>query len=81
MFDNQYYVTSNRESGEGRFDIQLMPRNKELPGIIIEIKAEQTGKEEKLKELAKEALEQIRTKEYETDMRMRVIRRMLSYLG
>ena len=79
MFDNQYYVTSNRESGEGRFDIQLMKRNKELPGIIIEIKAEQTGKEEKLKELAKEALEQIRTKEYETDMRMRGVQQINKY--
>ena len=35
-----FFVTSNRESGEGRYDIQLKPVKKGLPGIIIELKAE-----------------------------------------
>ena len=34
------YTTSNRESGEGRYDIQLLPRDAKLPGILIELKAE-----------------------------------------
>ena len=38
LFDDQYYVTSNRESGEGRFDIQLMPKNNSRPGVLIELK-------------------------------------------
>jgi len=37
MFDNRYDVTSNRESGEGRYDIQLFPLRKNLPGILIEL--------------------------------------------
>ena len=34
------YVTSNRESGDGRYDIALSPKVNNLPGIIIELKAE-----------------------------------------
>ena len=38
MLDNQYRITSNREAGNGRFDIQMLPLKKKLPGILIEIK-------------------------------------------
>lgn len=37
MMDAHYYITSNRESGLGRYDIQLMPKRQELPGIRINI--------------------------------------------
>ena len=40
IMDNRYYVTSNRESGEGRYDLQLEPKDGTLPGILIELKAE-----------------------------------------
>ena len=33
------FVTSNRESGDGRYDIQLKPIRKGMPGILIELKA------------------------------------------
>ena len=33
------FVTSNWESGDGRYDIQLKPIRKGLPGILIELKA------------------------------------------
>jgi len=33
------FVTSNRESGDGRYDIQLKPIRKGLPGILSELKA------------------------------------------
>ena len=38
MLDNRYYITSNRESGKGRYDIQLLPKQKlalknQFPGI------------------------------------------------
>lgn len=35
---SRYYVTSNRESGDGRYDIQLMPKEPDLPGILIKLK-------------------------------------------
>ena len=39
-----FFVTSNRESGEGRYDIPLRPVNKARPGIIIELRAEKEWK-------------------------------------
>ena len=36
--DNQYKIKSNRESGDSRYDISLIPREKKYPGIIMELK-------------------------------------------
>lgn len=69
MMDNQYYVTSNRESGEGRFDIQLIPRQTKLPGILMELKAERNSTESELEQLAMEALRQIEIKKYDVEMK------------
>lgn len=63
-----YYTTSNRESGKGRYDIQLMPEDKNMPGILIELKAEKHCTEEALKKLADKALQQIEVKKYETEL-------------
>ena len=40
LLDNRYEITSNRESGTGRYDIALMPKAEGLPGILIEFKDE-----------------------------------------
>ena len=66
MFNNNYYISSNRESGEGRYDIQLTPKQKDMPGIIIELKA--TNESNNLKALANTALEQINVKKYDTEL-------------
>ena len=66
IMNNLYIVESNRESGLGRFDIQLKPINKQMPGIIIEIKA---SKNKDIKELSILALNQINEKEYITNMK------------
>lgn len=68
MLDNQYRVTSNRESGEGRYDIQLCPYNKKLPGILIELKASKKCSNEQLQALSKTALKQIYERKYDVDM-------------
>lgn len=72
---NQYYdLTSNREAGEGRYDIQLKPQNKRLPGFLIEIKSlavKQTEKEEvdgTLERLAQKGLQQIQQKQYVVEL-------------
>lgn len=39
MLDNRYHITSNREAGSGHFDIQMLPLDKKLPGILLELKA------------------------------------------
>lgn len=68
VMDNSYRITSNREAGEGRFDIQLLPRNKRLPGILIELKAGKDCSEPQLESLAKAALQQINDRAYSVDM-------------
>ena len=65
-----YFVTSNKESGDGRYDISLKPIYSYLPGILIELKSEKQCSKETLKKLAKKALEQIHLKQYDTQMRM-----------
>lgn len=62
------FVTSNRESGDGRYDIQLRPVQKDLPGVIIELKAEKNCSDEKLKKLSETALQQINDKKYDTEL-------------
>lgn len=65
---NNYYTTSNRESGLGRYDIQLMPKSTNLPGILIELKAQPNCSEQELQNLASIALSQIKDKLYATEL-------------
>ncbi len=72
ILSDDYIISSNRESGEGRYDIVLIPRNTENYGIIIEIKQIKNQQEtEKKKDFIDrinnkidEALEQIERKKY-----------------
>ena len=64
-----YYTTSNRESGNGRYDIQLCPKNNRLPGIIIELKAGKDCSDRALTVLSKAALQQIIDKNYSAEMK------------
>ena len=67
ILNNRYAVRSNRESGLGRFDIQLMPLSSELPGLIFELKASKDETED-LDALAKSALKQIAERRYKEEM-------------
>lgn len=73
------YVTSNREAGDGRYDIQLMPKNAVLPGILIELKAEKHADAEQLKRLAAVALKQINDKNYAADMQSHGVKTIYKY--
>lgn len=69
IFEYTHSIRSNRESGNGRYDIQLAPKKAMLPGIIIEIKAAMTEAEKQdLAKLAQTALEQINEKKYDTEL-------------
>ncbi len=70
LMDNQYKIKSNRESGAGRYDICLIPRDGKHPGIIMELKSKTGLNEEELKALSAEALEQINDKRYDSEMCM-----------
>ena len=69
LMDNQYKIKSNRESGDGRYDICLFPREKKYPGIIMELKWKKGLEEEALETLAGEALTQIDDMGYDFEMR------------
>ena len=75
----EVYVTSNRESGDGRYDIQLMPKKENLPGILIELKyAKDVGNDE-LKQLADAALKQITERKYDTEMVAKGVKQIYKY--
>lgn len=69
LMDNQYKMKSNRESGDGRYDICLFPRDRKYPGIIMELKSETGLSDEALKALSVKAFHQINDKRYGVEMR------------
>jgi len=79
LFSDRYTVTSNRESGEGRYDIQLMPGRPEDQGFIFELKAEKNAEQDKLKALADQALRQIAEKKYAEEMRSQGVHAITQY--
>ena len=70
--DSQYYVTSNKESGLGRYDVTIEPKNKNNKGYILEFKV--TKNEENLEKEAKQAIEQIISKKYDVSLKERGIK-------
>ena len=70
--DSQYYVTSNKESGLGRYDVTIEPKNKNNKGYILEFKV--TKNEEDLEKEAKQAIEQIISKKYDVSLKDRGIK-------
>lgn len=62
---DRYIVTSNRESGFGRYDVMLEPRQGD-DGIILEFKVQDPEDEKDLSDTVKSALQQIEKKRYET---------------
>ena len=70
---DRYVITSNRESGFGRYDIMLEPRGAAETGssaedaVIIEFKVQSTGEKE-LSDTVKEALRQIEEKGYQANL-------------
>ena len=73
------FVTSNRESGEGHYDIQLKPRSRQMPGILIELKAAKDSTDSALKKLAETALKQIEEKKYDTELKAAGISTIYKY--
>lgn len=60
-----YWITSNRESGFGRYDVMMEPKNKKDPAYILEFKVHEAGKEANLEDTVKMALKQIEEKNYD----------------
>lgn len=62
--ESRYMITSNRESGFGRYDVLLEPRNVQDAGIIMEFKVQDQEEEKELSDTVKAALQQIEEKQY-----------------
>ena len=76
--EGEYIVKSNIESGLGRYDVSIEPKNKNKRGYILEFKA--TDNVDKLEEISKEALKQIEEGKYSSTLRQTNTKEIL-YLG
>lgn len=79
LMDNQYKIKSNRESGDGRYDISLFPREGRYPGIIMELKWKKDLSADELLGIADEALIQIDEKRYDAEMKEDGIQDILKF--
>ena len=66
-----YYVNSNRESGLGRYDIMLEPKDKNQNSFIMEFKVHKPERESSIEETIANAKKQIEERKYEQDLRER----------
>ncbi len=64
----KYQVTSNRESGYGRYDVMLTPLDKASDGMILEFKVYDPEEERSLEDTVQSALRQIEEKKYEQSL-------------
>ena len=76
--EGEYIVKSNIESGLGRYDVSIEPKNKDKRGYILEFKA--TDNIDKLEEISKEALKQIEEGKYSSTLKQTDTKEIL-YLG
>ena len=65
---DQYRIVSNRESGQGRYDIAMYPLERNKDAFIMKFKVFDAKKERSLEQTAANALKQIEEKNYEADL-------------
>ena len=75
VLGNDYIRLSERESGYGRADLVLEPKNKENPAYIFEFKV--AGNEKEMDNYAMEGFEQIREKEYDVELKNRGVKEVI----
>ena len=76
--EGEYITKSNIESGLGRYDFLIEPKNKSKRAFIMEFKS--TDSVEKLEEISKEALKQIEDKKYDVSLKQNGIKK-ITYIG
>ena len=76
--EGEYITKSNIESGLGRYDFVIEPKNKAKRAYIMEFKS--TDNIEKLEEVSKEALEQIENKKYDVSLKQNGVKN-ITYMG
>ena len=70
---DRYVITSNRESGFGRYDVMLEPLKKDAPAFVLEFKVHEPEEEGTLEETLQNALRQIEEKGYDSELTARGI--------
>ena len=76
--EGEYITKSNIESGLGRYDFVIEPKNKSKRAYIMEFKS--TDSVEKLEEVSKEALKQIEDKKYDISLKQNGVKE-ITYMG
>ena len=72
-----YHIRSNHESGYGRYDIAAIPKKPGIPGMIIECKT--AVSEDELATEAQAALQQIKDRDYDAELRAQGVAKILHY--
>ena len=71
--EDRYVIISNRESGQGRYDVMIVPKDKKDSAFILEFKVYEKDEEKDLEETVQSALKQMGDKRYDEDLVMRGI--------
>jgi hypothetical protein len=68
-FSDRFILKSNRESGLGRYDIAMFPRNQQDPGIVLEIKTPRVPRNESLEQALDLAIAQLKSNTYSAELK------------
>ena len=74
-----YYIQSNRESGNGFYDLAIIPKNGKDLAIIMEFKSLYNAEQKQLDNAAQEALEQIDNKDYVAEAKRKTSGKILKF--
>jgi hypothetical protein len=84
-FSDTWHIRSNRESGFGRCDILMTPKNPNHYGIVMELKTHHPTLEADLLATAQRAMDQIEKRQYEQELRSqgatKILKMGIGFLG
>ncbi|WP_297429652.1 AAA family ATPase [Clostridium sp.] len=75
---NEYEVNSNKESGYGRYDVMMIPKDISKIGIIIEFKKIDYFLDDTIEKATEEALKQIKEKKYEAELQQKGVKNIIN---
>lgn len=79
---DSYMIRSNRESGYGRYDVILIPKDRTAKAYVIEFKVQDSRLEKSLKDTVVSALQQIRQKQYDAELQaMGIAKKCIQHYG